>query len=113
MRAPQIESITERELRANLFFLASDALQGRLTNTPENAIAADWVRSQFESFGLLGGGHGGGFEHRYSLMTASLGDGNALRVRLKGHRPTAQKTAVQRTTAQKTAVQTNRANVIG
>ena len=33
------------------------------------------------------------------------GDGNALRVRLKGHRPTAQKPAVQRTTAQKTAVQ--------
>jgi Zn-dependent M28 family amino/carboxypeptidase len=79
-RAPHIESITERELRADLFFLASDAMQGRLTNTPENAIAADWVLSQFDGFGLRGGGHGGGFEHRYSLMTASLGDGNALRV---------------------------------
>ena len=79
-RAPQIESITERELRADLFFLASDAMQGRLTNTPENAIAADWVIAQFDGLGLRGGGHGGGFEHRYSLMTASLDNGNALRV---------------------------------
>jgi Zn-dependent M28 family amino/carboxypeptidase len=79
-RAPHIESITERELRADLFFLASDALQGRLTNTPGNAIAADWVLSQFEGLGLRGGGQGGGFEHRYALMTASLGDGNAMRV---------------------------------
>jgi Zn-dependent M28 family amino/carboxypeptidase len=79
-RAPQIESITERELRADLFFLASDAMQGRLTNTPENAIAADWVLSQFEGLGLKGGGHGGSLEHRYSLMTASLGDGNTMQV---------------------------------
>jgi Zn-dependent M28 family amino/carboxypeptidase len=79
-RAPQIESITERELRADLFFLASDAMQGRLTDTPQNAIAADWVLSQFDGFGLRGGGDGGGFEHRYALMTASLADGNALRV---------------------------------
>ena len=79
-RAPHIESITERELRADLFFLASDGLQGRLTNTPENAIAADWVLSQFEGLGLRGGGHGGGFEHRYALMTASIGEGNSMRV---------------------------------
>ena len=43
-RAPQIESITAAQLRADLFFLASDAMQGRLTDTRENALAADWVR---------------------------------------------------------------------
>jgi Zn-dependent M28 family amino/carboxypeptidase len=79
-RAPQIESITERELRADLVFLASDAMQGRLTNTPQNAIAGDWVLSQFDGLGLRGSGHGGSFEHRYSLTTASLGDGNALQI---------------------------------
>jgi Zn-dependent M28 family amino/carboxypeptidase len=79
-RAPQIESITEREMRADLFFLSSDALQGRLTNTPENRIAGDWVLSQLEGIGLKPGGHGGSFEHRYSLMTATLGKGNALRI---------------------------------
>lgn len=79
-RAPQIESITERELRADLFFLASDAMQGRLTDTAQNRIAADWVQSQFEGLGLRPGGHGDSFEHRYSLMTATLGDSNEMHV---------------------------------
>ena len=78
-RAPQLDSITAADLRADLFFLASDAFQGRLTNTPENGIAADWVRSRFERFALRPGGQGGSFDHRYALMTASLGDGNAMR----------------------------------
>jgi Zn-dependent M28 family amino/carboxypeptidase len=55
-------------------------MQGRLTDTPQNAIAADGVLSQFDGLGLRGGGDGGGFEHRYALMSASLADGNALRV---------------------------------
>ena len=73
-RAPEIDSITAREMRADLFFLASDAMQGRLTNTPANRIAADWVLSRFERLGLQPGGHDGSFEHRYALMTASLGE---------------------------------------
>src|SRR5580765_514326 len=77
-RAPQIDSITAAELRADLFFLASDAMQGRLTDTRENALAADWVASRFERIGLKPGGNAGGFDHRYNLMTASLGQGNAL-----------------------------------
>ena len=34
-------------------FLASDALGGRGSATPDEAIAASYVASQFESFGLL------------------------------------------------------------
>lgn len=79
-RAPQIDSITERELRADLFFLASDSMAGRLTDTPENRIAGEWVLSQFAGLGLRPGGHNGSFEHHYSLMTATLGDGNAMRI---------------------------------
>jgi Zn-dependent M28 family amino/carboxypeptidase len=78
-RAPQIESISAAEMRADLFFLASDAMQGRLTNTPTNALAADWVLSRFERLGLRPAGHDG-YEHRYALMTASLGEGNAIRI---------------------------------
>src|SRR5262245_3254296 len=79
-RAPQVDSITADELRADLFFLASDGLQGRLTNTPENALSGEWVRSRFERLGLRPGGQGGSFEHRYALMTAALGEGNAMSV---------------------------------
>jgi hypothetical protein len=78
-RAPQIESINAAEMRADLFFLASDAMQGRLTNTPTNGLAADWVLSRFERLGLRPAGHGG-YEHRYGVMTASLVDGNAMRI---------------------------------
>jgi Zn-dependent M28 family amino/carboxypeptidase len=81
-RAPQIESITAAQMRADLFFLASDVMQGRLTDTPENAIAADWVLSRFERLGLKPGGHSGGFDHRYQLMKASLGEGNAVSIGL-------------------------------
>ncbi|MCA1583880.1 MAG: M28 family peptidase [Acidobacteria bacterium] len=78
--APQIESIRQQELRADLFFLASDAMQGRLTDTPTNGLAADWMLSRFERLGLKPGGQGGSFEHRYALMTASLGEGNELAI---------------------------------
>ena len=79
-RAPQIESIKASEMRPDLFFLSSDAMQGRLTDTRENAIAGDWVRSRFERLGLTPGGQGGSFDHRYNLMKASLGEGNAMSI---------------------------------
>src|SRR4029450_8870106 len=75
-RPPQIDSIRQDQLRADLFFLASDAMQGRLTNTPTNGIAADWVLSRFERLGLKPGGQNGSFEHRYQLMTGAIQDGN-------------------------------------
>jgi hypothetical protein len=78
-RAPAIDSIRHEQLRADLVFLAGDSLQGRLTDTPANAIAADWIASRFERLGLKAGGNAG-FEHRYLLMTAALGDGNRLAV---------------------------------
>ena len=43
-RAPNIESITQADLRADLFFLAGDAMRGRLTDTNENRVTADYIR---------------------------------------------------------------------
>lgn len=78
-RAPQIESIRQDQLRADLYFLAGDSMQGRLTDTPTNGIAADWIRSRFERLGLRPGGNAG-FEHRYQLMTASPGEPNEMSI---------------------------------
>ena len=83
-RAPQIESIKASEMRPDLFFLSSDAMQGRLTDTRENAIAGDWVRSRFERLELKPGGQGGSFDHRYNLMKASLGPGNNMSISAVG-----------------------------
>src|SRR3982750_2936175 len=45
-------AITERSVAAHEAFLASDALQGRGSATRDEAIAAAYVASQFQSYGL-------------------------------------------------------------
>jgi hypothetical protein len=79
-RAPQNESIRQEDLRADLFFLAGDAMRGRLTDTDENRAAADFIRSRFERMGLKPAGANGSYFQPYSLMTATLGDDNGLDV---------------------------------
>lgn len=80
-RAPMIESITQADLRADLFFLAGDAMRGRLTDTNENRVTADYIRSRFERAGLKPVANGGYF-HNYHLMSATLGEGNRLELSL-------------------------------
>jgi hypothetical protein len=48
--------ILERNIRAELNFLASDALQGRGSGTNYERVAAEYIGSQFSQFGLEGGG---------------------------------------------------------
>jgi hypothetical protein len=48
--------ILERNIRAELGFLASDALQGRRSGTGYERIAAEYIGSQFRQFGLEPGG---------------------------------------------------------
>src|SRR5215204_6626362 len=45
-------SIRERNIRAELGFLASDAMQGRGSGTGYERIAAEYIGSQFRQFGL-------------------------------------------------------------
>ena len=75
--APFSDTIRLEDLRADLFFLAGDGFRGRLVGTPENALAADWVRSRFERAGLRPGAPDGTFVQPTQLMVATLGEGNA------------------------------------
>jgi len=79
-RAPQNESIRADELRADLFFLAGDAMRGRLTDTVENRATADYVRSRFERIGLKPVAPGNSYFQNYNLMTATIAEGNAIEV---------------------------------
>jgi len=72
-RAPSNGIITKQALKADLFFLASDNLQGRLTNTPGNRTAADWIAQRFERMGLAPGVADGSFFQQYDLMVSTLG----------------------------------------
>ena len=79
-RAPEIDSIRKEEMRPDLFFLAGDDMQGRLTNTPSNSLAGEFIKSRFERMGLKPAGSHGSFFQRYNLMSSTLGDENVLQV---------------------------------
>ncbi|MEW6732979.1 MAG: M28 family peptidase [Acidobacteriota bacterium] len=57
-------SISARDLRMHLSFLASHELGGRYTFSTGNRIAARYLASQLESFGYRGGARDGGYLQR-------------------------------------------------
>jgi len=62
--------ILERDIRAELSFLASDALQGRGSGSNNERIAAEYIGSQFRQFGLEPGGDDNGFVQRVVLESS-------------------------------------------
>jgi hypothetical protein len=82
--APVHAVITSERLRADLFFLASDPMRGRLTGTEGNELAARWIRSRFERAGLRPAADGSYFQS-FDLMTAALGSANSLAVTRAGN----------------------------
>jgi hypothetical protein len=57
-----LNSISPDELKGDLSFLASDALQGRYSPSPGLEIAAEFIASQFAAAGLAPGGNDGYFQ---------------------------------------------------
>lgn len=50
--APGFQTIRERDLRADLAFVASDALQGRMSLQNGDQVAIEWIASEFAKDGL-------------------------------------------------------------
>lgn len=66
--APEATStITARDLKKHLSFLASDELGGRYTLSPSNRVAARYLASQLESYGYRGAARGGSFFQKVPL----------------------------------------------
>jgi hypothetical protein len=57
-----LDSISADSLRENLSFLASDAMKGRFTPSPELDVAAEFIASRFRKAGLEPGGDQGYFQ---------------------------------------------------
>lgn len=64
---PALSSITAAELRGDLSFLASDALQGRYTPSPGLEVAAEFIASRFREAGLQPGGEDGYFQTAHMI----------------------------------------------
>jgi hypothetical protein len=73
-------SITARDLRKHLSFLASDELGGRYTFSPSIRIAARYLASELESYGYRGAARDGGFFQRVPLSFRSVDKSSALRI---------------------------------
>jgi hypothetical protein len=56
------DTIRENALRADLTFLASDALQGRMSLQPGDAVAIQWIASEFAKAGLQPAANGSFFQ---------------------------------------------------
>ena len=83
-RAPAGDAITASKMRADIEFLAGDALRGRLTDTPENAIVLEWVKARFQWLGLKPMGANGSYFLPYGLSVGELKEVNELTVTRNG-----------------------------
>jgi len=81
--------ITEQNIRAELGFLASDAMQGRGSGTTYERIAAEYIASQFRQFGLEPGGDTDTAGNKDYVQTVSLKSSTTWNVIgiLKGSQP--------------------------
>jgi hypothetical protein len=70
-----LAAIRPSELKGDLSFLASDALQGRYTPSPGLDIAAEFIASKFRAFGLRPGG-----DHKDYFQLAAMVDRKIPRV---------------------------------
>jgi hypothetical protein len=70
--AEATSSITARDLKRHLSFLASDELGGRYTFSHSNLIAARYLASQLESYGYRGAARDGSFFQRVPLSYRSV-----------------------------------------
>lgn len=82
-RAPSSEVITTAKMRADLEFLSGSWLRGRLTDTPENAIALEWMRSRFQWLGLEPMGRAGTYFLPYDLSLGVLVEQNDFAVTIR------------------------------
>lgn len=78
-----LASITSENLKADLFFLSSDEMQGRYSLSPEGKIASQWIASQFMKYGLEPAGDGGTYFQQFPIVTELVDlDRSGLRIEI-------------------------------
>jgi len=73
---PAIDSIRQDDLRADLFFLASNAMNGRGAATRDAAVATEFIKARFQRLGLTPAGPNGSYFQPFNLIYSELGGGD-------------------------------------
>lgn len=69
-------NITETEIKDHIIYLASDELKGRFSGTPEERIAGEYIKNEFEKAGLIPAFNGSYFQEFPFIEGISLGENN-------------------------------------
>lgn len=73
------EAITPQDARQHVTYLASDATQGRMTGTPGELLATQYVADMLQAFGLKPAGDNGTYFQEFKFTAGvSLGKDNTL-----------------------------------
>ena len=71
--------VTIKELQEHIKYLSSDSLKGRLTGSPGDSLAAEYIKSKFLSYGLIPL-TGDGFQRFKVTKRVVAGKANALSI---------------------------------
>lgn len=75
-----IRSITPQEMKAHVYYLASDAMKGRDTPSPELDTCAAYVARQFASYGLESIDPENTYYQSFNVLRARLSEPNTLKI---------------------------------
>lgn len=70
--------ITAQEIKANVFYLASDAMKGRFTGSPEERKAGDYIKNEFQLYGLKPAFNGNWFQEFPFVEKVEMTKANSL-----------------------------------
>lgn len=73
-------SITAAEMKSHVYYLASDAMKGRNTPSPELDSCASYIGRQFAEYGLKPVGHQKSYFQSFNLLKTRLSEPNTLMV---------------------------------
>jgi len=68
------KTITVKDLRKHLTFIASDSLKGRDTGSPEQKVAAEYIAKQFSNYGFKAPVNGKSHLQLVDLVKRGWGD---------------------------------------
>lgn len=76
--------ITGKDIKAHIYYLASDEMKGRFTGTDEERLAAEYIKDQFQKSGLKPLLNGSYFQDFPFIEKIELTGSNKLNLEIKG-----------------------------